>query len=62
MTNFDKFSQILNLVIIVLSIFFVIGLTYSGAWLSMITWVCIGINATMNYHTLPKFNKSIEGE
>ncbi len=62
MTNFDKFSQMMNLFIIVLSVFFVIGLAYSGVWLSMATWVFIGLNATMNYRVLSNLNKSNEGE
>lgn len=62
MTKFDKILQILNLFIIVLSVFFVGGLSYFGGWLGMITWVFIGLNATMNYHVLSINNKSNDGE
>jgi hypothetical protein len=62
MTKPDKISQILNLVIIVLSVLFVVVLTYSLSWLGVITWTCIGINATMNYRVLSDLNKSNGGE
>lgn len=62
MTKFDKIAQIMNLFIVVLSVLFVIGLTYSGVWLSAATWVFIGLNAAMNYRVLLDLNKSNDGE
>lgn len=62
MTKFDKIAQIINLVIIVQSVFFVVVLMYSLSWLSMITWVFIGLNSYMNYYTLSRLNNSVESE
>lgn len=62
MTKFDKIAQIMNLVIIAQSVFFVVVLTYSLYWLGMITWTCIGLNSYMNYYTLSRLNKSNDGK
>jgi hypothetical protein len=40
-----KIVPVMMVLILVASVFFVIGLAYVGQWLGVITWIAIGANA-----------------